>query len=239
MNLMTTTMISAKRRPNYDTQVRRAKKFQLEKNHIIDALYRSSLSIEEATAIEVLVCNLVSHFLEDAFPGINMPVKTVQIFTDGGTHRSNPGPGGYGTIVRVGDTYEREYSDGFRRTTNNRMELMAAIVGLRSLRSDVALDVTLYSDSQYLVNGHMKGWAQRWQKNGWRNGRKPVLNADLWKDVLHYTSAHRVTMIWVRGHNGHVENERCDALAAEASRSHAKQIDEGYETEKILPSLFP
>jgi ribonuclease HI len=112
---------------------------------------------------------------------------------------------------------EKEFSQGFASTTNNRMEMLAAITGLKSLRE--RCDVTLFSDSQYLVNGIEKGWAEKWRANGWKKSdKKPALNTDLWDELLNLIAAHRVSLVWVRGHAGHAENERCDALAVAAAQ---------------------
>jgi ribonuclease HI len=143
-----------------------------------------------------------------------MGLKEVEIFTDGAC-RGNPGPGGYGVILRCG-TNEKELSEGFCDTTNNRMELLAAIMGLKSLKQRCR--VTLYSDSQYLVNGIEKGWAKKWRANNWiKSDKKPALNSDLWDELLKLTEQHEVKIIWVKGHEGHAENERCDRLAVEAA----------------------
>lgn len=146
-------------------------------------------------------------------------MKHVDIFTDGACS-GNPGPGGYGVILRFG-TAEKELSGGEASTTNNRMELLAAITGLRALKEPC--DVTLYSDSQYLINGITKGWAQNWKKNGWRRGNKePALNPELWDELLTLCARHKVHFEWVRGHAGHPENERCDKLAVAAASNAAK-----------------
>ncbi|ADU27803.1 ribonuclease HI [Ethanoligenens harbinense] len=140
--------------------------------------------------------------------------KHVEIFSDGAC-RGNPGPGGYGVILRFGG-HEKELSEGFAETTNNRMELSGAIAGLSCLKEPC--DVTLYSDSQYVVNGVEKGWAKKWRANGWRKSDKsPALNADLWEKLLELLELHNVRIVWVKGHAGHPENERCDALAVEAA----------------------
>lgn len=137
-------------------------------------------------------------------------VKKVEIFTDGAC-LGNPEPGGYGVILRY-NGIEKELSGGELHTTNNRMELLAAIAGLSCLKERCC--VALYSDSQYLVNGINNGWAERWQANGWmRNKKEPAINSDLWKQLLTLLKQHDVTLVWVRGHSGHPENERCDALA--------------------------
>ena len=142
-------------------------------------------------------------------------LKHVDIFTDGACS-GNPGPGGYGVILRF-EGREKELSEGFASTTNNRMELLAAITGLKALKQPC--DVTLYSDSQYLVNGIEKGWAAKWRSNGWKKADKtPALNTDLWEELLNLLQLHKVKPIWVKGHDGHAENERCDALAVAAAQ---------------------
>jgi ribonuclease HI len=141
-------------------------------------------------------------------------MKHVEIFTDGACS-GNPGPGGYGVILRTGE-HSRELSAGFRRTTNNRMELRAVIEGLRALKEPCR--VTVYSDSKYLVDAVQKGWARRWKKNNWyRNVKEKALNPDLWTTLLDLLDEHQVQFHWVRGHDGHPENERCDQLAVQAT----------------------
>jgi len=144
----------------------------------------------------------------------------VKIYTDGSARGNPDGPGGYGTILTYedgnGTLHEREYSQGYIKTTNNRMELMAAIVGLEALNR--ACDVELYSDSQYLTNAFNKNWIDGWLKKNWTRGKnEPVKNVDLWKRLLKAKEPHNVKFIWVRGHNGHVMNERCDGLATTAA----------------------
>lgn len=147
-------------------------------------------------------------------------MKHVEIFTDGACS-GNPGPGGFGVILRFG-TAEKELSGGEASTTNNRMELMAAITGLRALKEPCT--VTLYSDSQYVVNGITKNWAKKWRANGWRRSNKePALNPELWDELLNLCDRHQVTFQWVRGHNGHSENERCDRLAVAAAEAARDQ----------------
>jgi len=142
-------------------------------------------------------------------------LKTVEIFTDGAC-LGNPGPGGYGVILRYSGR-EKELSEGFPDTTNNRMELLAAITGLKSLLE--SCEVTLYSDSKYLVDGMEKGWARKWRANGWKKADKtPALNTDLWEELLDLFGRHKVNVIWVKGHAGHPENERCDVLAVTAAK---------------------
>ncbi len=141
----------------------------------------------------------------------------VDIFTDGACS-GNPGPGGYGTILRAGGV-EKELSGGEANTTNNRMELMAVIIGLKALRRPC--DITIYTDSQYVANGITKGWAEGWKKNGWRKAdKKPALNSDLWETLLSELSKHEYRIIWLKGHAGHPENERCDKLAVAASQQY-------------------
>lgn len=136
-------------------------------------------------------------------------MKEVELYTDGAC-RGNPGNGGYGAILVYGK-YEKEISGGERETTNNRMELMAAIAGLEALKEPCS--VKLYSDSKYLVDAYNEGWVYSWQKSGWRRGRDELKNPDLWERLFMLTKKHEVTFIWVKGHNGHAYNERCDALA--------------------------
>lgn len=137
-------------------------------------------------------------------------MKHVDIYTDGAC-RGNPGKGGWGAILVYGST-EKELSGGERETTNNRMELTAVISALAALRE--RCEVTLTSDSKYVIDAIEKGWAVSWQQKGWRKADKsPALNVDLWETLLDLLDQHEVTFVWVRGHNGHPYNERCDALA--------------------------
>ena len=137
-------------------------------------------------------------------------MKSIEIFTDGACS-GNPGPGGWGAVLRYNGV-EKELSGGEKETTNNRMELTAAIQALKALKEPCK--VTLTTDSKYLSDGITKGWAKQWQKNGWRKAdKKPALNVDLWEEILNLFEKHDVTIVWVKGHNGHPENERCDALA--------------------------
>lgn len=137
-------------------------------------------------------------------------MKSIEIFTDGACS-GNPGPGGWGAVLRYNGV-EKELSGGEKETTNNRMELTAAIQALKALKEPCK--VTLTTDSKYLSDGIEKGWAKQWQKNGWRKAdKKPALNVDLWEEILNLFEKHDVTIVWVKGHNGHPENERCDALA--------------------------
>jgi ribonuclease HI len=140
-------------------------------------------------------------------------MKQITLFADGACS-GNPGPGGYGVILQFAGR-EKELSAGYTRTTNNRMELRGVIAGLSSLKEPC--DVTVVTDSQYVVNAMTQGWAKKWRANGWkRNKKEPALNADLWQELLDLCDRHRVTFQWIRGHNGHCENERCDGLAVTA-----------------------
>jgi ribonuclease HI len=155
----------------------------------------------------------------------------VELYSDGSS-RHNPGPGGFGTILRytdpTGQRHEKELSRGYRRTTNNRMELMGVITGLEALKRPCTVDV--YTDSQYVVNPFKQNWIRGWVKRGWVNSKKePVKNPDLWKRLLKAMEPHDVTYHWVRGHNGHPENERCDTLATMAADGTGLIEDAGFE----------
>lgn len=153
-------------------------------------------------------------------------IPEVDIYTDGGC-LNNPGPGGFGAILLYGG-HRKELSGGFRHTTNNRMEILAAIKGLEALKERCR--VTIYSDSQYMVHAIEKGWALRWQSNGWkRNKKDKAINPDLWEQLLRQCDRHEVRFQWIRGHVGTAENERADQLAGEASTSKEQAIDELYE----------
>ncbi|MEJ2599223.1 MAG: ribonuclease HI [Anaerolineales bacterium] len=152
--------------------------------------------------------------------------EPIQIYTDGSS-LGNPGPGGYAAVLISGKK-RREVSGGYRRTTNNRMELMAAIKALQALKKSSR--AVLFTDSRYLMNGITKGWALRWRSNGWmRNATQPAENADLWEILLGLLERHQVEFHWVRGHAGTPENERCDQLALQASQKKRLPADEGYE----------
>lgn len=155
-------------------------------------------------------------------------MKHVEIFTDGSS-RGNPGPGGYGTVVRYG-AHTRELARGFQTTTNNRMEILAAIVGLELLKEPCL--VTIYSDSRYLVDAQTKGWVESWKAKGWRKKDKSgVKNVDLWKRLEAAAEGHEIDWQWVKGHAGHDMNERCDMLATEAADGERGELipDEGFE----------
>lgn len=149
----------------------------------------------------------------------------ITIYTDGAA-KGNPGPGGYGLILQSGPHY-KEVSDGFRLTTNNRMELLSVIIGLEMLKTP-GCEVTVYSDSKYVVDAVEKKWIDGWIKRGWKN----VKNPDLWKRYLAIASNHKVRFKWIKGHNGHPMNERCDYLAVEASMGRNLQADTWYEANK-------
>ena len=147
----------------------------------------------------------------------------ITIFTDGSS-RGNPGPGGYGAILVAGP-HRKEISQGFRLTTNNRMELLSVVVALESLKN-TGQDVLVFSDSKYVVDSVEKGWVFGWVKKNFQ-GKK---NADLWQRFLAIYSQHQVKFRWIKGHNNHEENERCDKLAVDASSFGNLQIDSGYES---------
>ncbi len=141
-------------------------------------------------------------------------LKKVDIFTDGACS-GNPGAGGYGTILRYNGT-EKVISGGEAQTTNNKMELMAVISGLEALK--VRCKVTIYTDSKYVVDGITLGWAESWRTKGWKKkDGKPAKNPELWDRLLNLISAHEVEFVWIKGHAGHPENERCDKLAVAES----------------------
>ena len=172
---------------------------------------------------------------ENATPGA-MP--HVDIYTDGACE-PNPGLGGYGAVL-LHPKKRTETSGGFRLTTNNRMEIYAAIKGLELLKQPCK--VTLYSDSQYLVNAMMAGWAATWKRKGWwRTNKERAINIDLWERLLALCETHQVEFVWVKGHAGNKENERCDQLSCAALRQPNLPADEGYEnkpeTEGERPKL--
>jgi ribonuclease HI len=163
-------------------------------------------------------------------------MEEVTLYTDGAC-LGNPGPGGYGIVLIQGDD-RQELSGGFQLTTNNRMEMMAAIVGLQTLETKSR--VTLYSDSKYVIDAIEKGWAKRWKANGWkRNSKEWAMNPDLWEQLLELCSHHEVKLVWVKGHAGNVENECCDRLAVRASQQRNLPPDLGYENPAMQQiSLF-
>ena len=149
----------------------------------------------------------------------------VNIYTDGAC-KGNPGKGGYGIIMEwVGKPYIKEFSRGYRKTTNNRMELLAVIVALEQLKKD-GLETDIYSDSKYVVDAVNKGWVFGWEKKGFQGKKNP----DLWRRFLKVYKKHKVRFHWIKGHNEHRQNERCDALAVKAASSENLDIDEGFES---------
>ena len=153
-------------------------------------------------------------------------LKQEVIYTDGACS-GNPGPGGYGAVLLY-NGHRKELSGGFRLTTNNRMEMLAVIEALRSLKDRCA--VKLHSDSQYVINAIEKGWAAKWKANGWmRNKKDKAVNPDLWQQMLDLCKQHKVEFIWVRGHSGNVENEHCAVLALAASQQRNLPAHDVYE----------
>ncbi len=142
-------------------------------------------------------------------------MKKVELYTDGAC-RGNPGKGGWGAILVYGK-HQKELSGGERETTNNRMELLAAIEGLGALKEPC--EVTLYSDSKYLVDAFLQDWITDWRQKGWRRGKDELKNPDLWARLYDLVKSHEVTFVWVKGHNGHDYNERCDKLATDFADS--------------------
>lgn len=156
----------------------------------------------------------------------------VTIYTDGSARGNPNGPGGYGTVIHYvdahGQLHEREFSGGFVKTTNNRMELLAAITGLEALTKPCEVD--LYSDSRYLTDAFNQNWIEKWIQKGWKRGKNdPVKNVDLWKRLLDALKPHQVTFHWVKGHAGHPMNERCDTLATAAADGTLLAVDTGLE----------
>ena len=153
----------------------------------------------------------------------------VSIYTDGAARGNPDGPGGYGAVIEYvdpsGRLHTKEYSGGFARTTNNRMELMAAIIGLEALNRPCRVE--LYSDSKYLTDAFNRHWIDSWIKKGWkRSGSEAVRNIPLWKRLIAAAEPHEITWIWVKGHSGHPQNERCDALATAAADSSGLPADD-------------
>lgn len=154
----------------------------------------------------------------------------VDLYTDGAC-RGNPGPGGYGVVLEYldqkGEKHVKELSAGYQETTNNRMELMGLLKGLEALSKPCQIKV--YTDSQYIVNAFNLGWLNSWILNNWRRGKQkePVKNDDLWKQIIEHVNKHHVEFIWVKGHNGHPQNERCDQLATTAADGENLLEDKG------------
>ena len=161
--------------------------------------------------------------------------KHVTMYTDGACI-GNPGPGGYGVVLIYGE-HRTELSGGYRRTTNNRMELMGPIQGLEMLKQ--SCHVTLHSDSQYVVRGIEEGWAKRWRSKGWmRNKKEQAINPDLWGKLLDLCEKHDVEFRWVRGHAGIPENERCDQLAVDFAHRKDLPVDEEYESPSLAHRML-
>jgi ribonuclease HI len=154
-------------------------------------------------------------------------MPAVKLYADGAAS-GNPGPGGFGTVLQSGK-HEKEISGGFRRTTNNRMELMAVIEGLKAL-TVFPCDVCVVSDSKYVVDAFEKSWISGWQKRQWKN----VKNPDLWKQLIVLVDKHKVTWQWIKGHAGHAENERCDQLAVRARMKTNLPIDAFFEAQESM-----
>lgn len=156
----------------------------------------------------------------------------ITMYTDGAARGNPDGPGGYGTILEFIDSkgvlHTKELSQGYKRTTNNRMEMMAAIAGFEALLRPC--EVSVYSDSQYLINAFNQHWIEGWIKKGWKRGKnEPVKNVDLWQRLLAAIGPHQVTWNWVKGHNGHPQNERCDTLATTAADQGPLIADPGID----------
>lgn len=152
-------------------------------------------------------------------------LKEVIMYTDGAC-LGNPGPGGYGVVLLYGPA-RKEISGGYRLTTNNRMELMAVIAGLKELKEPCR--VIVYADSQYVVNALNKGWVKRWRANGWkRSGNRKVANVDLWEKLLSLCEMHEVTFVWLKGHDGNIHNERSDELSKKAAMGENLPEDPGF-----------
>ena len=161
-----------------------------------------------------------------------MANKEIHIFTDGSS-RGNPGPGGYGIVMeQTGSSYVKEYSQGFRKTTNNRMELLAVIEALKKLKIENA-SVVVFTDSKYVVDSVEKKWVFSWEKNNFKKKK----NIDLWLKFLKIFREHTVKFKWVKGHNNHPQNERCDHLAYEASKNKNLFIDREYENQDEIKLL--
>jgi Ribonuclease HI len=154
------------------------------------------------------------------------------IYTDGSS-RGNPGPGGYGTILISGN-HEKELSQGYRLTTNNRMELMAVIAGLEALKKE-GLNITIYSDSQYIVKAVTEGWLKKWVATNFAGGKK---NKDLWLRFYELSKKHTIRFVWVKGHAENIHNNRCDELATAAADGDILLVDEGYTNGNGEPNLF-
>ena len=209
---------------------------------LADAVYRGFYTLQEATEwLRELRAETIPGLPPDLVdllglhperqrregPRALLTAGKILIYTDGGAI-DNPGPGGYGVVLRY-KRHRKELSGGFRRTTNNRMELLACIEGLKALKRKSS--VVLLSDSKYVVNGMTKGWAERWQAKGWKlSNDRDVKNADLWRQLVELCRMHDVEFRWIRGHSGNQDNQRCDHLAMAAAQGQNLAADEGYES---------
>jgi ribonuclease HI len=200
-----------------------------------NTLWKRVASLDEARAWleEVGATALLDHVAPaEAAPTAESALSAVTIYTDGGAE-PNPGRAGWAAVLLFGE-HQRELSGGYALSTNNRMEILAAIHALEALKRPCR--VTLYSDSRYLVDAMTLGWAKRWQEQGWMRNRKDrAQNPDLWERLLALCAEHMVSFEWTRGHAGQAENERCDQLAGEALRRDDLPPDPGYRTESPLP----
>lgn len=161
-----------------------------------------------------------------------MEHKEIHVYTDGSS-RGNPGPGGYGIVMeQKGSNYFKEFSEGFRKTTNNRMELLAVVEALKKIKKDNQ-KIIVYTDSKYVVNSVEKKWVFAWQKNNFKKKK----NIDLWLEFLKEYKKHSIKLKWIKGHNDHPQNERCDSLAVEASKKETLLIDKGYEQQDQIKLL--
>ena len=161
-----------------------------------------------------------------------MENKEIHVYTDGSS-RGNPGPGGYGIVMeQKGSNYFKEFSEGFRKTTNNRMELLAVVEALKKIKKDNQ-KIIVYTDSKYVVNSVEKKFVFAWQKNNFKKKK----NIDLWLEFLKEYKKHSVKLKWIKGHNDHPQNERCDSLAVEASKKETLLIDKGYEQQDQIKLL--
>lgn len=206
-----------------------------------EAIYRGFYTREEAIEWlkefgEEILLTLAPELLDAIEPSVTEQTREspedllkagkVLIYTDGGAI-GNPGPGGFAAILRYKE-HRKEITGGFRQTTNNRMEIRACIEGLRALKQRCS--VVLFSDSKYVVDSITKGWARRWQANGWKKDNKHTAeNVDLWEQLLQLCDQHDVEFRWTRGHAGNKDNERCDQLAVQAANRQGLPTDEGYE----------
>lgn len=150
----------------------------------------------------------------------------IRLYTDGAA-QGNPGPGGYGAILKFGG-HSKELSQGYRLTTNNRMELLAVIAGLEAIKK-LGIPVTVYSDSKYVVEAVKQGWLWGWEKKDFKNKKNP----DLWKRYIPLHKKYKPEFVWIKGHAGHAENERCDQLAVAAAQDYDLLVDEGYEKTRV------